>query len=125
MENLKQFEKQQFISLETFKKNGDGVKTPVWFAQEGETFFIWTGGTSWKTKRVRNNSHVRVVPSKADGTATGVWIEGSATADDSDAAIRHVSQLFAKKYGLMFRVYSTLGALRKMERTTIKINFLG
>jgi hypothetical protein len=36
------FQNQQYLSLETFRKNGQGVKTPVWFAQDGEVLYIWT-----------------------------------------------------------------------------------
>src|SRR6266853_1422683 len=28
------FAGQKYLNLETFKKNGDGVKTPVWFAAD-------------------------------------------------------------------------------------------
>ena len=123
MTDLKQFEKQQYLCLETFRKNGEGVKTPVWFARENDQFFIWTGGSSGKVKRIHNNSRVRVAPSKVDGTPVGEWIEAFAVADPSDAAIKHVSKLFIKKYGLMFRMYATAGSLRKMERATVKLEF--
>ena len=49
--DLKQFEDQEFLGLETFRKNGIGVKTPVWFAQEGDMLCIWTVGDSGKIKR--------------------------------------------------------------------------
>ena len=32
MANLKQFEGQEFLSLETFRKSGVGVKLPIWSA---------------------------------------------------------------------------------------------
>ncbi len=122
METLKQFEKQQFLCMETFRKNGQGVKTPVWFVQEGETFFIWTGAASGKVKRINNNHRVMIVPSKADGTPQGEWVQASATADGSETAIQHAKGLFTKKYGLQFRMYSAIGSLQKMGRTIIKID---
>ena len=30
---------QQYLNIETFRKNGVGVKTPVWFVQEGDMFY--------------------------------------------------------------------------------------
>ena len=30
-----QFIKQKYLNIETFRKSGIGVKTPVWFAQAG------------------------------------------------------------------------------------------
>ncbi len=31
------FDHQQYLNLETFRKNGAGVKTPVWFVEDGGT----------------------------------------------------------------------------------------
>ncbi|HAE59309.1 MAG TPA: PPOX class F420-dependent oxidoreductase, partial [Anaerolineae bacterium] len=47
------FQNQQYLSIETFRKNGQGVKTPVWFVQDGEVLYIWTQTDSGKAKRVR------------------------------------------------------------------------
>jgi PPOX class probable F420-dependent enzyme len=52
---LQQFEKQQYLNLETFRKNGDGVKTPIWFVQAGEKLYVRTGGESGKVKRIHNH----------------------------------------------------------------------
>ena len=37
---LDQFANQNYLSLETFKKNGDGVKTPVWFVLDRGVFYV-------------------------------------------------------------------------------------
>jgi hypothetical protein len=47
-EHVKQFEQQNYLNLETFKRSGQGVKTPVWFIQEGCTLYIRTGAESGK-----------------------------------------------------------------------------
>ena len=124
MATLEQFEKQQYLCMETFRKNGEGVKTPVWFVQEGETFFIWTGAGSGKVKRINNNHRVMIVPSKVDGTPLGEWVQASATSDESETAIQHARELFIKKYGLQFRMFSAAGSLQKMERTIVKIDHI-
>ena len=66
---LKQFEKQQYLNIETFRKNGQGVKTPVWFVEDGETLLVWTEAGSGKARRIRSDSTVRVAPS----TRFAVW----------------------------------------------------
>ncbi|KAA3662518.1 MAG: PPOX class F420-dependent oxidoreductase, partial [Chloroflexi bacterium] len=38
----------QYIALETFRKNGTGVITPVWVAGENGSLFVWTDADSWK-----------------------------------------------------------------------------
>jgi uncharacterized protein len=125
MSALKQFENQQYLNLETFRKNGQGVKTPVWFAQEGEALYIWTERTSGKAKRIRNAAKVKIAPSKGDGTPTGEWIEASAHMDDSASALTHVSGLMVKKYGLAYRMFAMLGKLRKSHYTALKVQFDG
>ena len=51
MANLEQFQKQQYISVETFRKNGEGVKTPVWFVEFQNQLCLATGPESGKVKR--------------------------------------------------------------------------
>jgi PPOX class probable F420-dependent enzyme len=120
--SLDQFQKQQYLNLETFRKSGQGVKTPVWFAQDGESFHVWTQADSGKAKRVRNNGKVNVAPCTASGDLLGEWIPARAEADDSPAAIQHVKKLMGKKYGIMFHVFGFLGRLRGGAKyTAIKI----
>jgi hypothetical protein len=72
--DLEQFQDQEFLSLETFRRNGIGVRTPVWFAQEGDSLYIWTVGDSGKIKRIRTNPRVNIAPCKRFGKVTGEWV---------------------------------------------------
>lgn len=119
--SLKAFEKQQYLSIETFRKNGQGVKTPVWFVQDGEVLYIWTQTDSGKAKRVRNVSKVNIAPSRGDGAPLADFVPASANRDDSLDAVKHVRGLMVKKYGLVFHLFATLGKLRKAQYTTIKV----
>ncbi len=42
---------QKYISLTTFRKNGVGVATPVWFGEEGDKLYVMTRSDMGKTKR--------------------------------------------------------------------------
>ena len=119
---LKQFEKQQYLNLETVRKNGQTVKTPVWFAQDGETLLVWTQAGSGKAKRIRRDGSVRITPSTGSGEPLGEWIPAHAQADDSPEAIKHVEAIMKKKYGVMFAIFGFLGRLRGGSNyTAIKI----
>ena len=107
--------------IETFRKSGEGVKTPVWFAQDGEKLFIWTEATSGKAKRVRNNEKVNVAPARGDGAVLGEWVPATASRDDSPDAKKHLRGLMTKKYGLVFHLFGLLGRLRKANYTTVKV----
>ena len=69
-----QFGGQKYISLETFKKNGQGVRTPVWFVLHNDTLYVYTEANSGKVKRVRNNPQVRVAVCNMRGDVKGPWL---------------------------------------------------
>jgi PPOX class probable F420-dependent enzyme len=62
---------QKYISLTTFRKNGAGVATPVWFGEEGGKLYVMTRSDMAKTKRIRNHPQVRVAPCTIRGKVTG------------------------------------------------------
>ena len=122
MEALKQFEKQQYLNLETVRKNGLAVKTPVWFAQDGNALHVWTQAGSGKAKRIRNNGTVRVAPSTGSGEPTGEWMDAQAETNESPEAIKHVEKLMQRKYGVMFYIFGFVGKMRGgANYTAIKI----
>ncbi len=115
---LSQFEKQQYLNIETYRKNGQAVKTPVWFAQDGETLHIWTQADSGKAKRIRANGTVRVAPATASGEPTGEWLNAGAQADESKEAVDYVKKLMTAKYGLMFHIFGFIGRMRGGSKYT-------
>ena len=62
---------QKYISLKTFRKNGVGVATAVWFGEADGRLYVMTRSDMGKTKRIRNNSQVRVAPCTIRGKVTG------------------------------------------------------
>ena len=99
--SLTQFEGQRYIALETFKRNGQGVKTAVWFIEDGGRLYIWTPATTGKARRIRNSPRVRVMPSSASGKPKGEWVEAKAhILNPPDNT--HPAELIRKKYGLQF-----------------------
>ena len=64
-------EGQKYLSLTTFRKNGVGVPTPVWFGEEDGKLYVMTRSDMGKTKRIRNNPKVSVAPCTMRGTVTG------------------------------------------------------
>ena len=62
---------QRYINLITFRKNGAGVSTPVWFGEARGHLYVMTNGKSGKSKRLRNNPEVRICPATISGKVTG------------------------------------------------------
>jgi len=107
--NLDTFARQKYLSIESYRKNGAAVRTPVWFAREGETLYVWTQADSGKAKRIRREGRIRIAPCTASGAPLGEWIEARAQADASPKALAHVQALMRRKYGLAFLFFRLLG----------------
>lgn len=95
-----QLQGQKYVSLATFRRTGQEVRTPVWFAEQAGKLYVMTRNDSGKYKRIRNNSRVRMAPCAARGKVTGAWIEGHARIlDRAEEGIAR--QALARKYFLM------------------------
>jgi hypothetical protein len=81
---------EQYVSLGTFKKSGQEVLTPVWFAADAKDpkrLWVYTNVTSWKVKRVNNNGRARVAACNATGKLKGEFANAKAhmlSASDAD-----------------------------------------
>ncbi len=118
------FQDQKYLNLETFRKTGVGVKTPVWFAADpandlsgsGARLYAYTMGESGKVKRIRNSSRARVAPCNARGKVTGPWLEAQAeiiTGSESE----HADALLNKKYWPWKQLLNFFGSLSSRSRT--------
>jgi uncharacterized protein len=107
---------QQYMNLTSFRKSGEGVKTPVWFAEKDGKLYVLTLGNAGKVKRIRNNSLVQVGPSDARGKSLGP--EASAHARILAPAEHQIAiDLLNKKYGLIKRLFDLFGMVSGSLRT--------
>jgi len=122
------FAGQKYLNLETFKKSGDGVKTPVWFAAEpsaslessGAKLYVYTIGVSGKLKRIRNNPRVKVAPCNLRGDVRGDWAEARAEIV-TGAEAEHGMRLLNEKYLPWKQLLDFFAKFRKRERTVFVI----
>jgi uncharacterized protein len=119
-DKLAQFANQKYLSLATYKKDGTAVPTPLWFAQEGKVFYVYTLANAWKLKRIRNNPRARIAPCDVRGKIKGEWVDAEARILDQSEAPK-VHRLLDKKYGWQKMIGNFISKLRKLERVTIAI----
>ena len=87
---IAQFVRAKYLNLESFRKTGVGVRTPVWFAHGSESgsnsdispneaivFYIYSAPDAGKVKRIRNNPRVRVAPCDMRGNLRGAWVDAA------------------------------------------------
>ena len=116
---LAQFGGQKYISLETFKKDGQGVRTPVWFVLQKDAFYVYTEADSWKVKRIRNNPRVRVAVCTIRGDVKGPWLDATASLVEGDERLA-ADRLLDRKYFLKV-VFNFLSRINRHKRAMIKI----
>jgi len=122
------FAGQKYLNLETFKKNGDGVKTPVWFAadpsasldSDAAKIYAYTIGVSGKVKRVRNNPRVKITPCNMSGKVLGEWVEARAEIISGEEAA-HGMQLLNKKYFPWKQLLAVFAFFSRRERIVFAI----
>jgi PPOX class probable F420-dependent enzyme len=93
------FADERYVSLETFRKDGSGVKTPVWAAPLDGTLVVFSEGSSYKVKRLRNNPKLRVAACDVRGKVRGDWVEGTGRVLEDPAHIARGLEAIRKKYG--------------------------
>ena len=59
---MNNWQNENYLNLSTQKRDGSWVNTPVWFAPEGNKFYLFSEGKAWKVKRIRNFPNVKINP---------------------------------------------------------------
>jgi uncharacterized protein len=116
-----------YISLATFRKTGETVATPVWFAAEGDRYFVFSNGNAGKVKRLRNSSRARLAACDVRGKLLGEWHEAQAVLIDDADNIRHAHAALLRKYGWQMAMLDFFAGLfgRKKQRAFIEVRLTG
>ncbi len=114
----------KYLSFQTFRKNGVGISTPVWFVEDQRKYYIFSANQAGKVKRLRNSPQSKIAPCDSRGGVLGAWIETEAAFVDSIEEQQHAYHLFAQKYGwqlAFINFFSRLSGKIK-QRTLIVIH---
>ena len=103
----------RYVRLSTFRKNGEPVPTPVWFARVGDVLYVVTGRDTGKAKRIRNHPDVVLAPSDYRGRPRGPDLRATARLTDQrkgDPADRTLRRKYGWQYDLFGRIEGMRGA---------------
>lgn len=106
----------RYVNLETFRKNGTGVQTPVWVGRDGDELVIFTNGDSYKVKRLRRNQNIRIAECNVRGALKGPWHEGTARLVGDEAAKQSGLRALRQKYGWQMILADWGGRLRGSKK---------
>ncbi|MGH1521292.1 MAG: PPOX class F420-dependent oxidoreductase [Nitrosopumilus sp.] len=102
-EELVTYSKNKYIALETYRKNNEAVRTPVWFVIKDDLVYVVTRSQTGKVKRLKNNQKVKIATCTIKGKITGQWMHGTAkilTETETKDAVKWRD----KKYGFMAKI---------------------
>jgi PPOX class probable F420-dependent enzyme len=120
---LAALDREPYISLETFRRNGVGVPTPVWFALGDGRFWVFSEAKAGKIKRLRNSDRARIAACNVSGRVRGPWRDARARVVSEPGRIRTAYAALHAKYGWKMKLadfFSTLTG-RIHKRAIIEI----
>ena len=119
----------KFLNLESYRRDGTGVLTPVWFAVVAEDFpksdnrklYVYSIADSGKAKRIRRCGTTRIAACDLRGRVIAPWVDAVAevvTGEEFELGMR----LLDKKYFPWKRLLNLSAMLfRRRERIVIAI----
>jgi hypothetical protein len=99
-----ELDREAYISLATFRRDGRAIETPVWFARRDDRLYVFTERSAGKVKRLRGRSRARVAACTVRGRRRSEWIEARGRVVDDPAVERSAYAALRAKYGWQMRV---------------------
>jgi len=94
----------RYLSVTSFRRDGTGVATPVWFVSDGKRLLAFTDLHSAKIRRIRRDPHVLVAPCRPDGKLRREPVSAHAEVLTSVADLESVRKLLLARYRVSYRV---------------------
>jgi uncharacterized protein len=94
----------RYLSVTSFKRDGTGVATPVWFVSDGRRLFALTDLHSAKIRRIRRNPHVLIASCRADGKLRSEPVPARAEVLTAAPKLERVQKLLIERYKLSYRI---------------------
>lgn len=112
----------RYVRLITFRRNGEPVATPVWFALNAaeDRLYVTTARASGKVRRIRATPAVLLAPCRPTGTPTGPEIAGQARVLSPEEQ-PFAEQLLLARYGWQLRAFQRIWRAQHVEHTLLEI----
>lgn len=112
MTTLTDLAPHRYLAVETVRRNGTPVVTPVWFVVHAGQLYFSAPAHTGKVKRLRHTPRGRIAPCDERGQLLGPWRE--VVIVPAEAAHAEVAdRLLATRYGWQRRLLDAFGWLRR------------
>lgn len=92
----------RFLSITSFRRDGTGVATPVWFVADGGRLYALTDATSGKVKRIHRDPAVLVAPCRPGGRLRGEPVRARAEVLTDGSDLDRVQALLRARYRITY-----------------------
>ncbi len=94
----------RFLSVTSFKRDGTGVATPVWFVSDGSRLFAFTDLHSPKVWRIRRNPRVLIASCRPGGKLRKEPVAARAEVLTATPELERVRELLTERYRISYRL---------------------
>ncbi|BBX61682.1 hypothetical protein MSAS_08560 [Mycobacterium saskatchewanense] len=120
----------KFVSLTTFKRDGNPVASPMWAVRDGDLLWFWTPAEAVKVKRIRRDARVSLAPCGRTGKVPGgqAVADGTAEVITEPGEVARIESLVKRKYGLEYRLVTlieTIAARGRKPRVVLRVTLAG
>jgi PPOX class probable F420-dependent enzyme len=106
----------RYLSVTSFKRDGTGVATPLWFVSDGTRLYALTDRSSAKVRRMRRNAHVLVASCRANGKLRSEPVPGRVEILVAMPDLERVQGLLMERYKLSYRLVMLIYRLGRRLR---------
>jgi PPOX class probable F420-dependent enzyme len=104
-------DRESYINLATFRRDGRAVETPVWFAVRDGKLYVFSEAKAGKMKRLRNDARLRLAACNVRGKVHGDWHEGAGNRVDDAESVAIAYDALLAKYGWLMRLTNFVSRL--------------
>jgi PPOX class probable F420-dependent enzyme len=106
----------RYLSVTTFKRDGTGVPTPVWFVSDRQRLFAFTDLHSPKIWRLRRNPRALIAPCRVDGRLRGRPVAAHVEILTDEVDLERVQRLLLARYRITYRIVMLFYRLGRRAR---------
>ena len=94
----------RYLNITSFKRDGTGVATPVWFVSDGARLFAFTDLHSAKIRRIHHNPRVLVASCWVNGKLRREPVAARAEVLTDASDLERIQKLLLERYKISYRV---------------------
>ena len=102
----------KYLSVTSYRRDGRGVSTPVWFVRDGQRLLIETDVDSYKVQRMRREPRVAIARCTMRGKIRELPTPGEAEFLPDDQ-VKEVERLMAHKYRVEVLIFRPIRAIQR------------